>query len=435
MARGVTHVLGVDPGTQSIKVVELQQTAHGVALVRLPVILPTPEKAVDGGQVSDPNAVAAALREALRIGHFTCKKAVVSVAGDPMVIVRVTEMARLSGKDLEDAVKFEIGRHSQFGIEDLYYDYDILQPRDAPADAQKMEVLLAAAHEEVVNNTVNALLRAKLQPVGVDVQPLALSRAALQSAGLQGFDQTICCLHIGASATMIIMVRKGLTNFIRFLPQSSEAMTVAIRRAGVGDAAKAEAVKRALADVSTLVGFEGADEGSVFEVSDTSLVEAAAEEPEEATLLDIDQTLPEGVEGPPVPRPAPHAAPSAVPGMTEEERQAADALLTALEQPVADLATELRRSIDFYRRQHRNEPVDRVVLSGGGALLRGLAELLSAETGIRCEMANPFANMLLPDDSEDLKQYLAQIGPLMTVATGLALRDIIQTPVTAGGQA
>lgn len=435
MAKGITHVLGVDPGTQSIKIVELQQTAHGVALVRLPVILPTPEKAIDGGQVSDPNAVAGVLREALRVGQFTVKKAIVSVAGDPMVIVRVTEMARLSGRDLEDAVKFEIGRHSQFGIEDLYYDYDILQPPDAPPDAQKMEVLLAAAHEEVVNNTVNALLRAKLQPVGVDVQPLALTRAALQSVGPQGFDQTICCLHVGATATIIIMVRKGLTNFIRFLPQSSEAMTVAIRRAGVGDALKAEAVKRALADVSVLAGFEGVEEGSVFEVSDTSVVEAATEEAEEATLLDIEQPIPPEAEGPPAPKAPPHVKPSAAPGGTEEERQAAEALAVALEQPVADLATELRRSIDFYRRQHRNEPVDRVVLSGGGALLRGLVELLAAETGVRCELANPFANMLLFDDSDDLRAYLAQIGPLVTVATGLALRDIIQTPVTAGGQA
>jgi type IV pilus assembly protein PilM len=184
-----------------------------------------------------------------------------------------------------------------------------------------------------------------------------------------------------------------------------------------------------------LAGFEGVEEGSVFEVSESSVVEGAGEEPEEATLLDIEQPIPEEAAAPATPRPTSHIAPSAMPGKTEEERQAADALAAALEQPVADLATELRRSIDFYRRQHRNEPVDRVVLSGGGALLRGLAELLAAETGIRCELANPFTGMLLPDESDDLRKYLAETGPLLTVATGLALRDMIQTPVTAGGQA
>jgi type IV pilus assembly protein PilM len=435
MAKGVSHVLGVDLGTQAVKVVELQQSAQGIALAHLPVVLPTPEKAIDGGQVSDVNVVAATLREAVRVGRFGSRKVLVAVSGDPMVIVRVAEMAKLTGRDLEDAVKFEIGRHSQFGIEDLYYDYSILDPADAPADAQKMEVLLAAAHEDVVNNTVNAVMRAKLQPVGVDIQPLAITRAALQSSGLPGFDQTLCCLHFGATSTAIIMVRKGLTNFIRFLPQSSDAINQAIRRAGIADPLKAEQVKRALADAAVLTGFEGVEEGSTFEVSDSSTGEALGAEPEDATLVDIEGPPAEAAAGP---APKLHAAAlqsAAASGKTDDERHAEEVLATAMEQTVADLAQELRRSVDFYRRQHRNEPVDRVVLSGGGAMLRGLPELLAAETGVRCEPVNPFAGMALHNDSEDVRAYLEQVGPVVAVAAGLALRDLIQVPVAARGQA
>ena len=431
MAKGATHVLGVDLGTQTTKVVELQLAGQDIALVSLPVIVATAEGAVQDGQVVNADAAADTLREALAVGRFGSKNVIVSVAGDPMVIVRVGEMAKLSGKDLEDAVKFEIGRHSQFGIEELYYDYDILTTDDAPADAQNMEVLLAAAHEEVVNATVKAVMSAKLSPIGVDVQPLALSRAAVQTVGAEGFDQTLCCLHIGASHSVIVMVRKGLTNFIRFLPQAGAAFTAAIRSSGISDLATAEQIKRAWADVSVLAGMEPSEDSGMFEVSDSSRHDALEPEGDEATIVDLEPSA-EAVAPPAqAAAPAPQATASA-PVRTAEEQQIVDNIAGALEQIVSDIATELRRSVDFYRRQHRNEPVDRIILSGGGSLVHGLVDLLAAEAGVRCQLANPFANMLLFDDSEHTRLYLQEVGPVVSMAAGLALRDLIEAPVAVG---
>jgi type IV pilus assembly protein PilM len=351
-----------------------------------------------------------------------------------MVIVRIGEMAKLSGKDLEDAVKFEIGRHSQFGIEELYYDYDILDPDDAPADAQNMEVLLAAAHEEAVNATVKAVMSAKLSPIGVDVQPLAMSRAAVQTIGPEAFDQTVCCLHIGATQSAIIMVRKGLTNFIRFLPQAGAAFTAALRSAGISDAAAAEQIKRAWADVSVLAGMEPSEDSGMFEVSDSSHHDALEPDADEATIVDLEPSA--AAVAPPAKSAAPAASQAgapAAPARSADEQQIVDNIAGALEQVVSDIATELRRSVDFYRRQHRNEPVDRIVLSGGGSLVRGLVELLAGEAGVRCQLANPFAHMLLFDDSEHTRTYLQEVGPIVSLAAGLALRDLIEAPVAVGG--
>jgi type IV pilus assembly protein PilM len=435
MAKGATHVLGIDLGTQTTKVVELQLSGQDIALPTLPVIVPTAEGAVQDGQVVNADAAAETLRHALSLARFSTKDVIVSVAGDPMVIIRVGEMARLSGKDLEDAVKFEIGRHSQFGIEELFYDYAILDPDDAPADAQNMEVLLAAAHEEVVNATVKAVMSARLAPVGVDVQPLAMARAAAETIGPEAFDQTACCLHVGATYSVIVMVRKGLSNFIRFLPQAGQAFTAALRSSGISDQQTAEYVKRAWADVSVLTGMEPSEESGMFEVSDSSAHEALEPESEDATLVDLEApaeavTEPSRSAPPPATAPAP-AQPAQV--RTAEEQQIVDNIAAALEQIVSDIATEVRRSVDFYRRQHRNEPIDRIVLSGGGALLRGLSDLIASETGIRCQLANPFVNMTLFDDSDQTKAYLQEVGPVVSIAAGLALRDLIEAPVAARG--
>ena len=48
MAKGATHVLGLDIGNDSIKLVELSLTRGGVQLVSEPAIVPTPAGAVSG---------------------------------------------------------------------------------------------------------------------------------------------------------------------------------------------------------------------------------------------------------------------------------------------------------------------------------------------------------------------------------------------------
>ena len=53
MARGATHVLGLDIGSQAIKAVELKLTGREIRMVGRPVVIPTPEHAVSGGRVVD----------------------------------------------------------------------------------------------------------------------------------------------------------------------------------------------------------------------------------------------------------------------------------------------------------------------------------------------------------------------------------------------
>jgi type IV pilus assembly protein PilM len=270
---------------------------------------------------------------------------------------------------------------------------------------------------------------ARLQPVAVDVQPLAIARSALLTIGEAALEQTLCCLHVGATSTIIIMVRKGLPNFVRFLPTAGDTFTTAVRQAGIADATMAERVKRAFADLGLLVGYEAGGEESVFEVSGASSQEVAPPADEEVTQLDV-EAPPEALELPEeeTPPPPPSAAPA--PARSPQEQQLAEQLAAALEQPAFDLANEVRRSIEFYRRQHRNEPVDRVVVSGGSALLGGLLTFLEGELGIGCQFSDPFANMVLPGD-ENLAKYVHAVAPVLAVAAGLALRDMIEAPLAA----
>ena len=89
----------------------------------------------------------------------------------------------------------------------------------------------------------------------------------------------------------------------------------------------------------------------------------------------------------------------------------------------ADLITEITRSVDFYRRQHREETLAEIIVCGGSAHLRGLTTLLSVETGLPARVGNPFEN--LQTDGVVSAEYLRDVGPNLAVAVGLALRDML----------
>lgn len=91
---------------------------------------------------------------------------------------------------------------------------------------------------------------------------------------------------------------------------------------------------------------------------------------------------------------------------------------------VADQAssfiTEVRSSLDFYRSQVGGDPISRVSVTGGGALLRGLPEALGDAVRLPVALGNPF-DRLSAKGTNFSPEQLAQVGPTLTTAIGLAL--------------
>lgn len=89
---------------------------------------------------------------------------------------------------------------------------------------------------------------------------------------------------------------------------------------------------------------------------------------------------------------------------------------------VKELAYEIRRTIDYCQIHITPVSVDRVILSGGGALIPGSAEGLGRELNVTCETLDSFPTAVFqhgPREQEILEQVSV---PRMAVAVGLALR-------------
>jgi type IV pilus assembly protein PilM len=87
------------------------------------------------------------------------------------------------------------------------------------------------------------------------------------------------------------------------------------------------------------------------------------------------------------------------------------------------VALEIRRSLDFYNSTAGEGKIGKIYLSGGGAKTQMLPSVVSQKLGVPVEVLNPLANVKYSDKDYD-PDYLQAIGPLMTVAVGLATRRL-----------
>ena len=89
--------------------------------------------------------------------------------------------------------------------------------------------------------------------------------------------------------------------------------------------------------------------------------------------------------------------------------------------PLVDLISgEARRIIQAFNLKYTQDPIKRVVLSGGGAKMPGLVIYLANLLGLEVQEADPWYTI---EKDQSLVNKLYQDAPAYAVATGLALRE------------
>jgi len=85
----------------------------------------------------------------------------------------------------------------------------------------------------------------------------------------------------------------------------------------------------------------------------------------------------------------------------------------------------LEPSLSYLKNSGEAEGIDRIVMSGGGAKLPGLAAFLAECYGVPSEIADPlkeldYASGIFGGENPE------QLGPMLTVCVGLALRKAVE---------
>lgn len=99
------------------------------------------------------------------------------------------------------------------------------------------------------------------------------------------------------------------------------------------------------------------------------------------------------------------------------------ALTNVIESVNAEVASEIARTVDYFKNTAMDAEINQVLLCGGGARVKGLASRLGDRMHVNVELANPFGE--IDTSGSDLDpDALADLAPIAAVGVGLALRTV-----------
>ena len=307
------RVIGLDVGSHAITAAELKLGKNGAVTVMKFGQIALRPGAVTCGEVVDVLEVSAALKRLWREAGFSSKKVVVGV-GNQRVIVRPADMPAMPEKDLRSAVEFQAQELIPITLEEAILDYQVLERYMGNGGTEMLKVLIVAAQRDMVSRLLVALDEAGLTASIVDLVPFALLRALADASGFGDIDGE----DVGAEA--IVSVGSGVTTMI-------------VHEYGIPKF------------IRTIM------------LGSHDITQAIAEE------LDITADEAEGIKR------------QVTVGV--EDGDVVDKARVAVKRRTALFVDEIIGSLDFHTNQVGNAGVKRIILTGGGRRVPGIAERLS----------------------------------------------------------
>ncbi len=367
--------LGIDIGTSSIKMVELENfkgqaklKTYGYADVSTNILRGTVEK--------NNQAIADYINLIASKSKITSRQVVAALPTFSVFNFIIT-LPPMPKKDLAAAIKWEAKKFIPVPIEEMILDWKILNkkkvkgnslfskktegkvetkdnsvnannisnPASAHVDDKNYRILLTAAPKNLVARYIDIFKKAKLNLLSLETEAFALSRSLI------GNDlSTIMVVDMGSSNTDICIIEEGVPVLNRGIDTGGESLTKGIMNSLNINQERAEQFKR---DFGLSAG--------------------------------ANQNIPD-----------------------------------VIEKSLAAIINEIKYIFEIYQRQGAST-IDKIILTGGSAWLPKLPEYLSNLLKLPVIIGDPWDRIVYP---LDLKPVLYEIGPSMAVSIGLAMRDI-----------
>jgi type IV pilus assembly protein PilM len=342
-------VAGLDIGSSSIKMVELDGKANNLNLVSLG-FENLPDDSIIDGQIMELNVVSDCIQNVCMNHQVKADQVVTGVSGHSVIIKNIV-LPPMSKEELEESIDWHAEEHIPYDLSDVSLDYQITANTH-----DSTQVLIAACKRERIDNIRQAIQLAGKEPVAIDVDTFALQNCYEVNYQPAESD-VVTLLNIGASTMNVNIVKGTRSLFTRDITVGGSQFTDVLQRSLGLSFQQAEAVKRGVSHA-----VEGLEEKSI--------------EPLMNNVTEI-------------------------------------------------VAMEIQKTFDFYRAtsEDNHTVVQKILISGGGSKLNGLAQELSRRLELHVEVMNPFRNIRVDSRKFDA-DYLSEVMPEMAVAVGLAVRGV-----------
>jgi type IV pilus assembly protein PilM len=217
-------VLGLDIGSSSVKLVEVQASGSGYQVHRVG-FAPLPPEAIVQGSFMNAPAISSAIRGAYEEGRFKLKDVATSVSGHSVIVKRI-QLPSQSQDELDETIKWEAEQYIPFDINEVNLDYQILQ--EEALDGQ-MDVLLVAAKKDLIDDYLGVVSDAGLSLAVMDVDAFALGNM-YESNYDSSPDTAVALVDIGASVININVMNGSVPVFTRDITSGGNQYTEEIQK-------------------------------------------------------------------------------------------------------------------------------------------------------------------------------------------------------------
>jgi type IV pilus assembly protein PilM len=356
-------VVGLDIEAGSIAATEV--VANGEVTVTKFGTAPLAPGICGEGEVSDPEALGDALK-ALFSSHKLSKAVRVGVASQ-RVAVRTLRLPLIeSDSELETAIRFQAQDHIPMPLEHAVLDWQVVGHVTGANGERQVDVVAVAARRDMLRGLTDALSRAGLRPVGIDLSAFGMIRA------LAG--ESYASIVTGDEAEAPGLEAESYEQRMAS-QQAADGQEVA---QAMPDGAPARLYCN-LGDVTNLA--VARDSTCLFTRVSPFGVEGIAQRLAERRELSLDHArqwlVHVGMEQPL----------EAIEGDAQTIAAARDALVEG----AARLVDELRLSLEFYGAQEGAVAIEGIVACGPGTAIPGLIQSLQRDLGQRFEVGTPRA--------------------------------------------
>jgi type IV pilus assembly protein PilM len=178
--------------------------------------VPRPAGTVQGGVIADPAAVTSALKQLWAACKFTTKQVRLGVT-NPQLVVREMSVSNLPAKEMRKSLPFQVSDMLPLAVDRSLLDF---RPLEEPGTNPTVRGLLIAVPKDAVMAIVEAVEKAGLHVVNVDLAPFALLRAASRLDA-----QVEALVDIGAEVTSVVVHADGEPLIVRTVPRGGSEIT------------------------------------------------------------------------------------------------------------------------------------------------------------------------------------------------------------------
>ncbi|MBW2367550.1 MAG: type IV pilus assembly protein PilM [Deltaproteobacteria bacterium] len=211
------HLVGLDIGSQCIKVAEMETAKTGWALKKFGMLELEPNL-IEDGIIKDRDGVSDAIKTLFKDHHIKEKKVAVSIGGYSIIVKKINVQTMTEAQLLE-TIHFEAEQYIPFDINDVNLDFQILGENEN--NPNQMNVLLVAAKKDLIDDYLSVVQSAGRHASIIDVDAFALQNiyeTNYLSTG-ETADETdeipVTLLDIGASKTSLNILSGTTSLFMR----------------------------------------------------------------------------------------------------------------------------------------------------------------------------------------------------------------------------